>query len=48
MKIDSEELIKRIKQLDPWFCNSAEMKWEIIKIIQEMTNERTGSTEEGN
>lgn len=38
-KADLDELIKRIERLDPNHYNSAEIKWLIIKMIEEVVDE---------
>ena len=40
-KIDSDELIKRIEKLDPWYHETVQMKLAIIKIIKKMVEEQT-------
>jgi len=39
MKIDAEELIKRIQQLDPFWQSGVTIKWKIIKIIKQLAEE---------
>ena len=44
-KIDAEELIKRIKTIDPFWYSGVSIKWKVIKIIKQMIKEQNNDKE---
>ena len=40
-KIDSEELTKKVMRLDPYRCDSVKMKWEILRMISDMSGTKS-------